>query len=353
MKIINVREINGKQRLAADIFSSSTGNILIAKGTVLKKEYTDRLIALGIEMVKIEDGIDFDSPEGRQIKKEVKTDTKKTVKKLLEQHVYKHSSDLIELCDVAEKIIEDIISEDKVIENIANIRQESNDMYGHSVNVCSLSTLIAIRMKMPKKVINHIAKGSILHDIGLRYITVPYENVQVNRLDELQQEEYKKHVIYGYEAVKHEIWISELSKNIILYHHEYLDGSGYPFGLKDSAINDAIKIVNLCDNFDRMLTGIGYSKSELHEVAEFIRINRGKLLEKEMSDILLSMVAMYPIGTKVRTNENEIGVVISQNEDFTNRPVLRIISDKNGNNLQCPYTKDLLKSLNIFIVDTV
>ena len=254
MKIINVREINGKQRLAADIFSSSTGNILIAKGTVLKKEYTDRLIALGIEMVKIEDGIDFDSPEGRQIKKEVKTDTKKTVKKLLEQHVYKHSSDLIELCDVAEKIIEDIISEDKVIENIANIRQESNDMYGHSVNVCSLSTLIAIRMKMPKKVINHIAKGSILHDIGLRYITVPYENVQVNRLDELQQEEYKKHVIYGYEAVKHEIWISELSKNIILYHHEYLDGSGYPFGLKDSAINDAIKIVNLCDNFDRMLT---------------------------------------------------------------------------------------------------
>ena len=43
--------------------------------------------------------------------------------------------------------------------------------------------------------------------------------------------EYKKHPIYGYSALKNETWISELSKDIILYHHENMDGTGYPLSL--------------------------------------------------------------------------------------------------------------------------
>lgn len=353
MKVIEVKDIQGGERLAVDIFSTSTGNVLMVKGTTLKKEYIDRLSMLGVAAVKIEDGIDFSTEEGRQIKKDVQTETNKTVKNLFEQHIYKQSSKLEELCKIAENIIEEILSENEVIESISNIRQESNDMYGHSVNVCSLSTLIAVKMKLQKKVIADIAKGSILHDLGLRYITIPYQNVQINRLDELQQEEYKKHVIYGYDAIKNERWLSETSKNIILYHHEYLDGSGYPFGVNDKMLTQEIKIVAMCDNFDRMLSGIGCEKTRTCEATEFIRLNRGILFDSEMANLFLSMVTLYPIGTIVRTSENEIGKVIRQNSDFTDRPVLKIIKDKNGNRLLQPYEKDLLKYLNVFIVNTV
>ena len=81
MKIINVQDINGDEKLATDIFSNATGNVLMTKGTVLKKEYVSRLLALGIENIRIEDGINFDTEEGKQIKREVKIQTSKNVKR--------------------------------------------------------------------------------------------------------------------------------------------------------------------------------------------------------------------------------------------------------------------------------
>ena len=151
MKIINIRDIKGDEKLATDIFSSATGNVLMTKGTILKLEYVNRLLALGIENVRIDDGINFDTEEGKAIKKEVKIQTSQNVKTIFQQHIYKRTEELEKLCEIAEDIIDDILSEDQVIENIANIRQESNDMYGHSVNVCSLSTLLAIKLKLGKK----------------------------------------------------------------------------------------------------------------------------------------------------------------------------------------------------------
>lgn len=353
MKIINVSDIQGDEKLATDIFSSVTGNVLMTKGTVLKKEYISRLKALGIENIRIDDGINFDTEEGKAIKKEVRIQTSQNVRNIFQQHIYKRTDELEKLCYIAEDIIEEILSEDRVIENIANIRQESNDMYGHSVNVCSLSTLLAIKLKLGKKTINDIAKGSILHDLGLRYITVPYENVNVSQLDDLQLEEYKKHVVYGYDAIKSERWVSDEAKNIILYHHEYINGSGFPFGIKGNRFSESVKIVAVCDSFDKMLSGIGNVKSSILEAVEYIRINRNILFDTRIADMLLSMVAMYPIGTKVITNEGEMGIVIKQNREFINRPVIKIIRDKDGHELETPYEKDLLKYLNVFIVNNV
>lgn len=351
MKVVSVQELQGNEKLATDVYSAATGTTLMARGTVLKREYIDRLLALGVEVVRIQESIDFDSEEGKQIKKEVKKETQKNVKRLLEQHIYKGTSGLEQLCKIAENIIEDILSEDKMMESVANIRQESSDMYGHSVNVCSLATLLALKFGMEKKTVNEIAKGSILHDLGLRYITIPYENTQIGQMHELQQEEYKKHVIYGYDAVKDERWLPKLSKDIILYHHEYLNGSGYPFGFGEKNLSDEIRIVTICDSFDRMLSGIGCNKSRTTEAVEFIRLNRAVLFDEYMANLFLGIVATYPVGTKVRTNENEIGIVVRQNREFANRPVIRIMKDRYGNDVEKPYEKDLLRVLNVFIVD--
>ena len=65
------------------------------------------------------------------------------------------------------------------------------------------------------------------------------------------------------------------------------------------------------------------------------------------------MVAMYPIGTKVITSENEIGVVVRQNKDCIDRPVIKIISDKEGKRVDGEPEKDMTKYLTIFIVDTI
>ena len=66
-------------------------------------------------------------------------------------------------------------------------------------------------------------------------------------------------------------------------------------------------------------------------------------------DTFLGFTAVYPAGTQVMTNEGELAVVISQNKDFQDRPVIRILKDKDGRDVEGEVIKDLLKIHNIFI----
>ena len=88
-------------------------------------------------------------------------------------------------------------------------------------------------------------------------------------------------------------------------------------------------------------------------MVEYIKSNSLTAFEKKYADQLLAMVAMYPIGTKVVTSENEIGIVIKQNKECIDRPVLKIIANTNGVKFEDEIIKDMTEHLTMFIVDTL
>ena len=356
MKLVKVSDLKGNEKLAKHILTES-GTELMAKGSIIKPEYIDRLVQLGIEQVLIDDSlffnIDFSNEDKGFIKEQVKEESRAIVKDILEKHVYKNTSELVKLCAAADNIINDITSEDQVMERIINIRKEGTDIYAHSINVCAMATLIALKNNFVRDTIREIAKGCILHDIGLRYIVVPYENVDMDQLDAKERSEFRKHVILGYDALKDENWLGQVAKDIILFHHERNDGTGYPFKNNGNALSDAVKIVEVCDTFDCLLNGIGCKQMKVHEVVEYIRFHSLMSFDEKYATQLLRMVAMYPIGTKVITSDNEIGVVIKQNKQCIDRPVLKIITDKDGKPVEDEVIKDMTVHLTMFIVDTV
>ena len=144
----------------------------------------------------------------------------KLLKIVLEKHIYKHNQDLKILGLEAERIIESVLSEPEVINNITEIRNLSTDMYTHCINVCSLSTIMALRLKMSDKQVKNVSMGAMLHDIGLRYIKTPYMNTNETYMNTKDAIEYKKHIIFGYSSVQDEDWIPDIAKEIILLHHE-------------------------------------------------------------------------------------------------------------------------------------
>ncbi len=107
---------------------------------------------------------------------------------------------------------------------------------------------------------------------------------------------YKKHPVYGYSALRDENWISEASKNMILYHHERLDGSGYP--LKTTDISRECRIIQICDAFDEMICGIGCERTKVYEAVRYLRNNRDIKFDRKIVDIFLEFTAVYPAGTK-------------------------------------------------------
>lgn len=345
MRRKTLNELTGNEILARDILTDDFLTIL-PKGAVLKPEYINKLKELDIKEVYVKED-EKRAEEVAILKAEVERNVKEKVKDILERHTYQHNQELMALCETADNIIVNIIEEDEVAEQVFDIKERNADIYDHSLSICTMAVLTALKLKLSQDVIHHIGVGCLLHDIGLRYLTIDFNNQNISNLSEEDLKEYKKHPVYGYSALKNENWISDLSKNIILYHHERLDGSGYP--LHATALDEAIEIVNVCDTFDELICGIGCKKIKVYEAVEYLKAYRNIKFSSRIVDTFLEFTAVYPVGTKVLTNEKETAVVIRQNKEFSDRPVLRILADADGNPVEEERIKDMVKIHHIFI----
>ena len=273
------------------------------------------------------------------------------VKSILEKHTYNKNSELMELSQTADNIIMSILEEDEVVEKIYDIKERSSDIYEHSISICSLATLTALKLKLSKQKVHDIGVGCLLHDLGLRYLTIDYADQDVSSLSKMELAEFMKHPVYAYSVLKDENWISDISKNIILYHHELLDGSGYPLHARE--IPFEAQIVNICDTFDEMICGIGCKRQRVYEAVEYLKMFKGLKYNKDIVDVFLEFTAVYPAGSHVLLSDNSIGSVIRQNKEFPDRPVVQIMKDKNGKTVNKQIILDLIKVNNIFIEKVV
>lgn len=398
MKKVKVKSLKGNEILALPIVTDG-GTVLIHADVELKPELINRAIRLGIKSLYIKDypeevinkenynhivisseddyddvyneGQDVSDSECADVKNEKKTEynnkyienhiykveetainSRTIIKDVLEKHIYRHNSDLKIIGEQAEKIIESVIEEPEVITNITEMRNISTDMYTHCINVCALSTIMALRLKMSEKQVRNISIGAILHDIGLRYIKVPYMNTNETYMNVKDALEYEKHTIFGYSSLQDEGWIPDIAKEIILLHHERIDGKGYPFQHKGDKIKTEVKLVSLCDDFESLISGVGSTKLKIYEAIEYIKANQGIKYDATITDKLLESVAVYPVGINVITSEGEMGVVVRQNHKFTDRPVIKMLKHADGSPYNDDVEKDLMKYLTLFIVDT-
>lgn len=347
MKKVIVEKLKGNEILGNDVMSDSD-TVLIAKGTILKYEYIIKLREWGIYSVYVreEGDIEITTEKAEKAKKKAG----KLVKKYLEQHIHQQSDEILQLCEVVEEVVDEVMEEEEVVDYAITVKNEKADMYTHSMQVCTMAAMLAAKRKVSKEMIHEIAKGSILHDIGLRYITIPYENVDIDIAPIRDQIEYKKHVIYGYDAIKDEKWLSSTCKNIILHHHECAnDGSGFPFKLKEDKLSEPIQIVAISDAFDRMVSGIGYRKMQINEVVEYMKNIGFRKYGIEICDDLLSLIAVYPTGSKIITNNGDKGVVVRQNKGFMDRPVIEVKTTTPDGKYRIKQEIDLMKELSVFI----
>jgi HD-GYP domain-containing protein (c-di-GMP phosphodiesterase class II) len=353
MKEVFVDDLKGTEILAVPVITESNV-VLIQSDTILKQEYIDKLKEHNQLLVYVKDDIANTTADGtRHIFNidETINRTQEIVGKVLDRHIYKRNSDLSIIGEAAEEIIDSVISDPDVINSMTEIRNISTDLYTHCINVCSLSTVMALKLKMTKKQVKNIAMGAILHDIGLKYIQAPYIDVSEDELSPKDELEYKKHTIYGYSSIQDENWISDISKEIILLHHENIDGTGFPFQHNGSKIKMEIRIVSVCDEFDSLISGIGNKKLKMYQAIEYMKVHAEREYDGAIVKKLLESVAVYPVGMQVLTNENEVGEVIRQNKDVADRPVMKMVRHSDGSTYTEYVEKDLLKYLTVFIID--
>ncbi len=352
MRKIDINAIKGSETLARDVYGQNN-TILLPSGILLKKEYIEPLKKMNISYIYVEDEFSAGIEESKNSENELKVQCLHKIRETLDRFSFSMRNQANQINDIAEEVIMEVLSNEHILYNIAGVRQKSEDLYSHSLNVCALSVLLAIKLNLSKTRVKDIAEGSILHDIGFTCVNAMYKagGKKYYRANELK--EIKKHVIYGYNLVENADWLSTRSKEIILYHHEICNGTGYPFHLNADKIKIGSKIVSVCDTFDCLVYGYITKPKKVHEAIEYIVSQSGIKFSHQVVKAFNASVAAFPNGTLVLTNENELGIVLKQSNSCPTRPVIRIIQDKDGNKYSEWVEKNLMDCHTLFIVDTV
>ena len=160
---------------------------------------------------------------------------------------------------------------------------DAKDAYtaGHSQRVSDMALKVCQLMKLDDKLTEEIHIAAHLHDIGK--IGIP--DAVLNKEGKLSAEEWlciKKHPEIGADILRRSKKLSELM-DMVLYHHERVDGKGYPSGLKDKEIP-----LGICDSIDAMTSNRSYRSAHSFEYCyKEIHKNLGVMYDKEIGEIVL------------------------------------------------------------------
>ena len=187
-----------------------------------------------------------------------------------------------------EKLLKSYESTKKTLNDAINAMVkivETRDPYtaGHQQNVADLATAIAREMKLDDIRIDRLRTAAVIHDIGKMYIPSDILS-KPGKLSEIEYNLIKTHPHYGYEIVKDMDFHCSVAQ-AILQHHERLDGSGYPGGIKGDEIILEAKILVVADVVEAMAADRPYRPAQgLNKALEEISINKGKLYDPAVAD---------------------------------------------------------------------
>lgn len=196
--------------------------------------------------------------------------------------------------------------------------------YTHSLNNCVLSVLLAERTGLgPEAEI--IGLGAVLHDIGK--VRLPEDLLRKPAaLTDCEWRLVKEHPAAGVEIAQLTGSAQEPAVAAISQHHERLNGTGYPAGLRDREVSLAGRIVAIADVYDAMTSDRPYHQAiSPPQAMRSLFEQRGDFFDPHLARLFVEAVGLFPIGSLVRLSSGELGIVAEVNPQSIWRPTVLIV----------------------------
>ncbi|ADR19301.1 HD-GYP domain-containing protein [Calditerrivibrio nitroreducens] len=241
---------------------------------------------------------------------------------------------------IADKITELTVKKGDLLSSAAKLKSYDDYTFQHCVNVSVFATSLGKLMNLPSKELNMLSASALLHDVGK--MLVPKEIL--NKPGKLTDEEFKimkNHVTAGYDyLIKNGLDPSDLK--IVIEHHERYDGSGYPYGLKDPDISLFGKIGAVVDIYDAITSDRVYHKGmEPPSALKMMFKWTDTHINKKIFEFFITHIGIYPVGTLVLLNTNELAIVAKITDNPT-APIVAVFKNPKGEDIPI-YTVDLSK----------
>ncbi|MFC4768115.1 HD-GYP domain-containing protein [Effusibacillus consociatus] len=354
MRITQTAHLQPGDKLAKPVYSD-TGQILVAANVELTSGMIKRLQELGVDAIYVSDPRTDDLVAEDSVSDETRQRATRivynTFSSMIEAKRWNRAISVSKLGTEFRKAFEDILydlhSKKELMIHLSGIYSSSNYLYTHSVNVGIYSAALGMAIGFNRNRILELGIGAMLHDIGKTFIAQEILE-KPGKLTPAEYEEIKKHTTLGFDILRDQPDIPLLSAHCALQHHERIDGSGYPRGLKGHEIHQYGKIVGLADIYDALISARSYRKAFLpHEALDIIFASSDKF-DLELMTKFRDHIVIYPVGMMVALSTGEKGVVVDINSKHPHRPIVRVLKNPKGENV-IPYEIDLSSHLSIMI----
>ena len=221
------------------------------------------------------------------------------------------------------QIAESILCAPELAIHVMGDKMGGEELYFHSLNVTTLSMMIARDIKLPQEVIGTLGMGALFHDIGRKEIP----NRILMKAEPLTQAEhhlYEMHCQYGVE-IGQKLQFTAAVLAIIREHHELFDGTGYPHKLKGEAIGLLSRIVALANHYDELCNPLNIADALTpHEALSLMFARLRNKFDPKLLQILIRCLGVYPPGTIVQLSNGVIGMVATVNANKPMKPMIVI-----------------------------
>jgi HD domain-containing protein len=223
----------------------------------------------------------------------------------------------------------------------------------HQARVAIMALRIGLNVGYERRRLLTLGMAGCLIDVGLWLLP----DTLLRRLDTLAGDElaaYRSHPRLSADLVRRWAPPDESIVAAILGHHEREQGQGFPQGLTGAAVETDAKILGLADTYTGLtVPPTARPRLRAHEAVREIVKSRHEAFPSSLIKALLSEISVFPPGTVVRLNTEEIGRVIAVNRNHPLRPRVEIMADGRGQRLPAPKTVDLSESPFIYITGPV
>lgn len=227
--------------------------------------------------------------------------------------------------EIAGELAELFSSEQNPYIHLMGDNVTDENAYFHGLNVTVLSLILARALGIDStETMRDIAQGAILHDVGKAMlpsqVLLKDEGLNVAETNLLQM-----HPAYGIKLMQSVEELPSLVRQIILFHHELADGSGYPKGIKAGTLDQAVRIVTIVNAYDNLCNQrvVKRSKTPSEALSHMYKVDLAKF-DKATLSAFIKALGIYPPGTIVKLVSGKVGIVMSVDSDNLLHPNLMI-----------------------------